>query len=165
MCSSDLGWSTNALNTVTINHVTAFPDPNSHLMITGNVIATAPMYGLVFTNNLVITGLHPVWNAGGGPTSCAFKDVPIISITKCFTTFTFANNALVATPAAFPPSTWPGNNAFPQTVNEVGFTSFGNGNGGNYELLSSSPYENKATDGKDLGADIVGLNAALANVE
>jgi hypothetical protein len=159
------GWPHNPLNTVTINHVTAFPDPNSHLMIVGNTIATAPMYGLVFTNNLMVTGRYPVWNTGGGTASCAFQDVPIVSITKCFTSFTFANNALVATPSAFPPSTWPANNVFPQTVNEVGFTSFGNGNGGNYELLSSSPYENKATDGKDLGADIVGLNAALANVE
>jgi hypothetical protein len=159
------GWPKNPLNTVTINHVTAFPDPNSHLMIMGNYVPTAPMYGLVFTNNLVITGRYPVWNAGGGPTSCAFNDVPIISITKCFTTFTFANNALVATPAAFPPSTWPANNLFPPTINEVAFMNYSNGNGGNYELHSSSPYKNKATDGKDLGADIVGLNAALANVD
>jgi Putative Ig domain len=159
------GWPKNPLNTVTINHVTAFPDPNSHLMIMGNVIATAPMYGLVFTNNLVITGRYPVWNAGGGSASCAFKDVPIISIASCFTTFTFDHNGLVATPSAFPPSTWPANNMFPPTINDVGFTSFNNGNGGNYELLSSSPYKNKATDGKDLGADIVGLNAALANIE
>jgi len=159
------GWPKNPLNTVTISHVTAFPDPNSHLMIMGNYVATAPMYGLVFTNNLVMTGRFPVWNAGGGPTSCAFKDVPIISITQCFTTVTFSNNGLVAAPPAFPPSTWPANNMFPPTINDVGFTSFSNGNGGNYELLSSSPYKNKATDGKDLGADIVGLNAALANVE
>jgi hypothetical protein len=159
------GWPKNPLNTVTINHVTAFPDPNSHLMIMGNYVPTAPMYGLVFTNNLVITGRYPVWNAGGGPTSCAFNDVPIISITKCFTTVTFSNNALVATPAAFPPSTWPANNLFPPTINEVAFMNYSNGNGGNYELHSSSPYKNKATDGKDLGADIVGLNAALANVD
>jgi hypothetical protein len=159
------GWPKNPLNTVTINHVTAFPDPNSHLMIMGNYVATAPMYGLVFTNNLVMTGRYPVWNAGGGPTSCAFKDVPIISITQCFTTVTFSNNGLVAAPPAFPPSTWPANNIFLQTTNDVAFTNFSNGNGGNYELLSNSPYKNKATDGKDLGADIVGLNAALANVE
>jgi hypothetical protein len=159
------GWPQNPLNTVTINHVTAFPDPNSHLMITGNYVPTAPMYGLVFTNNLVITARYPVWNAGGGPTSCAFKDVPIISITQCFTTVTFSNNGLVATPPQFPPSTWPANNIFPQTINDVAFTNFNNGNGGNYELQSNSPYKNKGTDGKDLGADIVGLNAALANVE
>ena len=159
------GWPKNPLNTVTINHVTAFPDPNSHLMIMGNYVATAPMYGLVFTNNLVITGRYPVWNAGGGSASCAYKDVPIISIASCFTTFKFDHNGLVAAPPAFPPSTWPANNMFPPTINDVGFTSFSNGNGGNYELHSSSPYKNKATDGKDLGADIVGLNAALANVE
>ena len=159
------GWPKNPLNTVTINHVTAFPDPNSHLMIMGNYVPTAPMYGLVFTNNLVITGRFPVWNAGGGPTSCAFKDVPIISITQCFTTVTFSNNGLVAAPPAFPPSTWPANNIFLQTTNDVAFTNFSNGNGGNYELLSHSPYKNKGTDGKDLGADIAGLNAALANVE
>ena len=159
------GWSTNPLNTVTINHVTAFPDPNSHLMITGNVITTAPMYGLVFTNNLVITGQYPVWNTGGGTASCAYKDVPIITIAKCFTTVTFSNNGLVATPPAFPPSTWPAHNIFLQTINDVAFANFSNGNGGNYELQSNSPYKYKGTDGKDLGADIVGLNAALANVE
>ncbi len=54
---------------------------------------------------------------------------------------------------------------FPTTVNAVEFTDFNNGNGGNYQLLSSSPYKNKGLDGKDLGADIAGLNAALANVE
>ena len=159
------GWPKNPLNTVTINHVTAFPDPNSHLMIMGNYVPTAPMYGLVFTNNLVLTGRYPVWNAGGGATSCAYKDVPIISIANCFTTFTFDHNGLVATPPAFPPSTWPANNMFPPTINDVGFMNYSNGNGGNYELQSSSPYKNKAADGKDLGADIVGLNAALANVE
>jgi hypothetical protein len=160
------GWLANALNTLTINHVTAFPDPGSHLMIIGNLhYTTNPMYGLVFTNNLVITGKYPVWSTGGGPASCAYKEVPIISIVKCFTTFTFNNNGLVATPPAFPPSTWPANNIFPQTINDVVFANFSNGNGGNYELQSSSPYKYKGTDGKDLGADIVGLNAALANVE
>ena len=91
--------------------------------------------------------------------------MPIISITSCFTTFQFHNNGLVAAPPAFPPSTWPANNMFPPTINDVQFMNYNNGNGGNYELHSSSPYRNKATDGRDLGADIVGLNAALANVE
>jgi hypothetical protein len=47
----------------------------------------------------------------------------------------------------------------------VGFVQYNDGNGGNYELQASSPYKNKGSDGKDLGADIVGLNEALANVE
>ncbi len=159
------GWPKNPLNTVTINHVTAFPDSAGIMIIMGNLTTNAPMYGLVFTNNLTITGQHPVWNSGGGPENCAFKDVPITSIANCFTTYTFGNNGLVATPPAFPPSKWPTNNMFPQTVNDVQFTNFNSGNGGNYELLPSSPYKNMGTDGKDLGADIAGLNEMLANVE
>ena len=54
---------------------------------------------------------------------------------------------------------------FPQTVDDVQFVNYNYGNGGNYELQSSSPYKNKGTDGKDLGADIVGLNEMLANVQ
>jgi hypothetical protein len=158
------GWPKNALNTVTINHITGFPDPTSHMMIMGNLAKNAPMYGLVFTNNLIITGRYPVWNTGG-QTSCAFKDVPITSIANCFATHTFGNNGLITPPPEFPPSTWPANNMFPQTIDDVGFADYNNGNGGNYELQTNSPYKNKGTDGKDLGADIVGLNAALANVE
>ncbi len=158
-------WPQNPLNTVTINHVTAFPDPGSHVMITGNLSQNASMYALVFTNNLVITGEFPVWNTGGGSSSCAFKDVPVTTITSCFATYTFGNNGLIATPPKFPPSSWPTNNMFPADVNTVQFVNFNNGNGGNYELQSSSPYKGKGTDGKDLGADVVGLNEALANVE
>jgi len=157
-------WPKNPLNTVTINHVTGFPDPTANMMLIGDIVKTAPMYGLVFTNNLLVTARYPVWNTGG-QTSCAVKDVPLTTITKCFTTVTFGNNGLIATPPAFPPSTWPANNLFPQTVDDVGFTDFNNGDGGNYELMAKSPYKNKSIDGKDLGADIVGLNAALANVE
>ena len=158
-------WPTNALNTVTINHVTAFPDSTTHLIIMGNKISTAPMYGLVFTNNLTVTGQYPVWNSGGGEENCAFSDVPITSISNCFKSYTFANNALIAAPAQFGPSSWPANNMFPPTANDVQFANYNSGNGGNYELQPSSEYKNAGSDGKDLGADIVGLNAMLANVE
>jgi Putative Ig domain len=160
------GWLTNPINTVTINHVTAFPDPSSHMMITGNRYTNAPMYGLVFTNNVVVVaGPTPVLDAEGGTNNCAQTDVPVTTINNCFITNTFSNNALVATSTRNPPSKWPANNLFPATIGDAGFVNFNNGNGGNYELQSSSPYKNKGTDGKDLGADIVGLNAALANVE
>ena len=74
------------------------------MIIMGNVNTNAPMYGLVFTNNLVVTGRYPVWDAQGGTNNCAQTDVPVTTITNCFTTRTFSNNALVATPTAFPPS-------------------------------------------------------------
>jgi hypothetical protein len=131
----------------------------------GNQIPTAPMYALVFTNNLNLTGQYPVWNSGGGQANCAVQDVPITSITNCFTSYTFSNNGLIASPSKFPPSSWPTNNMFPQTVDDVQFVNYNNGSGGNYELQSTSPYKNKGTDGKDLGADIVGLSEMLANVQ
>jgi hypothetical protein len=157
-------WQKNPLNTLTINHVTGFPDSTHNMIFVGNIVKSAPMYGLVFTNNLLTTARYPIWNTAG-KTSCAVEDVPLTTIRKCFTTETFENNGFIASPATFPPSVWPANNFFPQTVADVDFTNFNNGDGGNYELLPSSPYKNKGTDGKDLGADIVGLNAALAGVE
>jgi hypothetical protein len=54
---------------------------------------------------------------------------------------------------------------FPQTIPVVQFTYYNNADDGNYELMPSSPYKNLGMDGKDIGADIVGLNQALANVE
>ena len=50
-------------------------------------------------------------------------------------------------------------------MSDVEFTDCENGNGGDYELQATSPYKYKGTDGKDLGADIVKLNQALAKVE
>jgi len=157
-------WPENPLNTITINHVTAFPDPGTHMFFVGDKIATAPMYGFVFTNNLIVTGRYPIWSTGGGPANCAYTNVPITTLTNCFTTYTFANNGLITPPARYGPSSWPANNMFAPTVDYVQFTNFNNGNGGNYQLLPSSPYKNLGTDGKDLGADIVGLNKALKNV-
>ncbi|MGO9073110.1 MAG: putative Ig domain-containing protein, partial [Terriglobales bacterium] len=160
------GWPKNPLNTVTVNHITAFPDSGSHVTTMGNDAGNESMYALVFTNNLVLTGRYPVWNAlGGGRGSCASKDVPLTSITNCFTTYTFQNNGLIATPPQFPPSDWPSANFFPASPAAVQFVNYNNGNGGDYELLPNSPYKGKGTDGKDLGADINGLDAALAGVQ
>lgn len=155
-------WPTNPLNNVTVNHVTAFPDYGTHMIVTGNVYANAPMYNLAFTNNLIVTGRFPVWSAGGGQSSCAYTNVPITTIANCFVNSTFSNNGLIATPPNYPESTWPANNLFPQTINDVDFTNY---TGGNYLLQTASPYKNQGTDGKDLGADIGTLNAALANVQ
>jgi hypothetical protein len=158
-------WPENPVNTITINHITLLTDPESHVMIAGNKKANPQMFALVITNSLLVTGTHPVWNADWGRASCGYSDLPVTTLTSCFSNSTFANNALIMPPPQYPASTWPANNMFAATIADVGFTDFNNGDGGNYELLSSSPYKNAGTDGKDLGADIVGLNAALAGVE
>lgn len=156
------GWPKNPVNTITINHVTGFPDPDAHLAMLGNDKANPQMYGFVFTNNLVATGRYPIWSAGGGLSSCAAKGTPAQKISKCFRTYTFSNNGLIGTPDAFPPLSWPTKNYFPANLNAVDFVDY---NGGNYQLLPTSPYHKDGTDGRDLGADIAGLNAALQGVE
>ena len=60
------------------------------------------MFGLVFTNNLIVTGQYPVWDADGGSGDCAQADIPITNISTCFTTFTFSNNGLITPPPAYP---------------------------------------------------------------
>ena len=158
-------WPHNPLNTVTINHITGFPDPQGSLYFMGNLESNPSMYGFVFTNSIVTTGRYPIWNVGGGNSNCAYYDVPVTTITTCFTTYTFNYNALVASPQQFGPSKWPKGNFFASSPNDVGFTQYDNGNGGNYQLLPTSPYVNAGSDGQNLGADIVALNAALDGVE
>jgi hypothetical protein len=155
-------WPKNPLNTVTVNHITAFPDPNAHMMVIGDLYPKAPMYAFVFTNNLIVTGRYPVWNSGGGQQDCAYDDIPLTTVNNCFSSYTFGTNGLIAAPEQFPPDRWPTGNFFPPTISYVQFIDY---DAQNYELALTSPYKNAGTDGKDLGADIVGLNQALQNVE
>ena len=157
-------WLANPLNTVTVNHITGFPDSAGGLLTLGNQNSNPAMYGFVFTNSIVTTGKSPVWNEGGGKTNCAHADVPLTSLNACFTSYAFTNNVLIASPTHYPPSSWPAGNYFASDPNDVGFAEYDGGNGGNYQLQPGSPYLGMGTDGKDLGADIVGLNQALAGV-
>jgi hypothetical protein len=152
------------LHDVTINHVTAFAPKT--LLLVGDVLSTnTPMSNFVFTNNIVNAGAAPVWSTGtDGFLNCAVHDSPIITLTACFSSHIFSNNAVVAIPSTAPLSTWPTHNFFPTTATAVEFVNYNGGSGGNYQLQSSSPYKAAGTDGKNLGADIPGVNAAIARV-
>jgi hypothetical protein len=158
------GWSKNALNTISINHVTGFGDPNSHLLSLLDSTKNPQISTFGFTNNLVLAGRYPVWSAGG-TNNCASSVDPIKNLSRCFNPYSFVSNGIIASPAQFPPSTWPAKNDFPADPNAVQFINYNNANGGDYHLLSSSPYKNAGTDGKDLGADVDGLLNATAGVD
>jgi hypothetical protein len=149
------------LNHVSIQHVTAFPDPSSHIMSIQDTVGSMP--GFVFANNLTVSPTYPTWSAGGGPTNCAAAEVPITVIKTCFPWYVFTSNVLIGDFSKYPPSEWPaGQAAFLSSVNKVGFADYA---AGNYALSDSSPYKSKGTDGRDIGADIAGLNTSLAGVE
>jgi hypothetical protein len=158
-------WPANPVNTITINHITGFADPQGGLVMMGNLTSNPQMYGFVFSNNIASTGRFALWNLGYGKTSCAYGGVPLTSLNNCFSSYTFNTNALVSAPSQDPPSSWPSSNWFAEDPDYCGFANYNGGNGGDYTLLPGSPYAGLGTDGKDLGADIAGLNQALAGVE
>jgi hypothetical protein len=157
-------WTSNVLNSVTINHITAFPDPQGHILSMYNLTTNPMMWGFVFTNNIVNATTYPVWNGIGNTLSCAYYDVPITSMKTCFSSYSFTNNVIAAAPSAYPPSTWPSGNFFPTADATIQFTNYSNGNGGNYQLLPSSPYKNAASDGTDPGANIAAVQGGIAGV-
>ena len=150
------------LQNVTINHVTAFP--SNKLFIIGDQVATSSqMKNFVFTNSIVNAGPYPVWSTGGGrAANCAFHNSPLTTFDACFSSYTFAANAIIAPPSA---AKWPAKNFFPASAAAVRFVNYNGGNGGDYHLQSSSPYKGAGTDGRDLGADMDALDSAIAGVE
>jgi len=156
------GWDQNVLNTVTINHITGFPDPTSHFLSLRDAEGKPQMSGFVFTNNIVGAGEAPIIGAGGGTTNCDARPVQILqSLSACFSSYVFSSNVVVGVPAKFMASPWPANNFFPSRFNDTQFVNF---SGGDYHLSPSSPYKNAGSDGKDLGADIDAIQAAIAGV-
>lgn len=139
------------LQNVAINHITAFP-PSGAFSI-GNTTGTK-IPNFIVNNSLITAGRYPIWSTGGGAANCAYYDRPLTTLTTCFSPALFAHNAIIASPSAYPPSSWPVGNVFPAAVSAVQFVNYNGGIGGDYHLLPSSPYKNAASDGKDLGADV-----------
>jgi len=157
-----MGDGTPLLQNVSLDHITGFP-PSELLNVGDDTGVNLPMANIFFTNSIVNAGAYPVWSTGGS-TNCAIKDVPITTMTACFTNSSLATNAIIASPKNYPSSSWPTGNFFPINAAAVQFVNYNNGNGGDYHLQSTSPYKNAGTDGKDLGADVNAVLAAIAGV-
>jgi hypothetical protein len=125
------------------------------------------MKNFVFTNSIVNAGIYPVWSTGneGTAANCAAQDSPLITFNACFSNYTFAANAIIDSPSIAARAKWPSGNFFPAAAAAVQFVNYNGGNGGDYQLQSSSPYKGKGTDGLDLGADVAAINSATAGVE
>jgi hypothetical protein len=152
------------LQNVSLNHITAFA-PSTLFSMGDNTTLNPAIANFSFSNSIVNAGLYPIWSTGtDGSSNCAYYDKPITTMTACFTNWTFATNAIIAVPSGFPSSTWPTGNFFPTNAAAVQFVNYNNGNGGDYHLLSTSPYKNAGTDGQDLGADINTIHSLTAGV-
>ena len=122
-----------------IDHNTAFQTSN---IITADGAANS---GFVFTNNITPHNAYGVIGSGHG--------VGNDSLNYYFPAFYFARNLIIAGPAG----SYPADNFFP-LLNEVGFVDLASGN---YRLAATSPYKNAGTDGRDPGADLDLIDAAI----
>jgi hypothetical protein len=150
------------LRQVVMNHITAFPERT--LFYIGNGGNGVQMQTFTFMNSIVNAGSYPVWSTGGGSSNCAFYNVPLTTFGLCFNPYLITKNAVIGSPSAWPAWSWPSGNDFPSSVSGVRFVNYNGGNGGNYQLQSSSPYRGAASDGKDMGADMTLLNQMIAGV-
>jgi hypothetical protein len=153
------------LNNLTIDHVTMLTDPKKTLLVVGADHRNPLLpFNIVFTNNIVVAGSYSVWSTGGKYTgACAKSGQPLITFNQCWSSYTASNNAIIAYPSTQGP--WPKGNFFVANDAAVGFTDFHNGNGGDYQLLPTSPYIQMGIPGQTpLGADIPTLRAKTAGV-
>ena len=132
---------------VTIDHNTGFQ--SNQLIFTDGI----PSINFVYQNNITPYNLYGVMGSGyasGNP-----------SLNHYFPGFVFSKNVIESIASSgVPQSSYPAGTFFPSDWAAVQFVAFANGN---YALAPSSPYKNAGTDGKDIGADIAGLNAATAS--
>jgi hypothetical protein len=149
------------LQDVTINHVTAFP---SHVLF--NIGAPDPVTipDFTFTNSIVVAGDSPVTSTGpyGKVQNCAYYQTPVKVWNGCFSESKFSSNAILAAPDS--PSDWPAGN-FYYSTSSIGFVNYNSGDGGDYRLLASSPAIGAGSDGKNLGADVDAVLAAVSDVK
>lgn len=139
------------LRQVKIDHVTAFP-PRVLLAVGG---PTPPqMTDFVFTNNLVQSGELAV-NPTGGPCTKGLKGRPEALLAACFQRYDFRNNVIVGQASV----AWPKGNFTARNPDEVGMEK------GTARLAANSRFRAKATDAKDVGADLKAIGEATAGVE
>jgi hypothetical protein len=142
---------------IVINHITELiTQPTKWFVI---VSAPAPIQNWLFTNSIV--SVNPGLMVNNAMASgCAVGPTNLIRIANCFGPYVMTRNALIGGTG-----TWPSGNLLPASATAVGFVNYNNANGGDYTLRSTSPYHDKGTDGKDLGADISAVNTHTQGVE
>ncbi len=155
---------------IQIDHNTGFPVGSGTASI---VINGAPevFSNFSFNNNLMTSGnlgFHQVLPGNKLP-GCGAKNGSGMTgtLNGCMgSTWAATGNVLANSSGSskFPGDPLPADNTEASSPGAVGFVNFNNGNGGDYHLLSSSPYLHSTSDGKNPGADIDGMEIATAGV-
>jgi hypothetical protein len=157
------------LHDIQIDHVTAF--------VTGALItiqnAGAKLVNFSLTNSVFSVGDQrpPIASAGGGPQSCAGKSQSLGAeavLAACFDPYKFEKNLIISGRGSFPKG-----NITVGSPEGAGIRDLKGTIGKDPRLCHTkgsgcgkvSPGAGAASDGRDLGADIDGIEAAIAGVE
>jgi putative Ig domain-containing protein len=153
------------LHDVFLDHITMVPDQANTGWAGGfNTLGGGQMQNITWTNSIFDAGTYGPWSTGQGSNDCASAPQatsPLGKFNSCFSPYSFAGNVIPRGMKIQQQQVWPSNNAFPADVKSVGFVSLGT----DYHLAPTSPYKGTGTDGKDPGADIDLLNAAITGVQ
>jgi PKD repeat protein len=128
-------------STVVVDHNTIFH--TDHVVL----VSSGTSSGFVFTNNLAKHNRNGIFGSGSSSGTA--------TLNTYFPGWTFRRNVLAGGNA----SSYPSDNFFPSVTDFL--AQFVNYSGGDFRLASSSPYLLKGTDGKNIGADIGAITAAL----
>lgn len=155
------------ISNVKIDHVTAFP--------TGPLLSIInrkdKLKDFTFTNNLLAAGKRQIAGAGGGPENCAHqvRDDAATVLNNCMDNAVFSHNLIIGGRGS-----WPSGNILVDDIAAAGIQSFHDGRGGDYRLClqqtkgeckKHSPGLKAGSDGKNIGADIDAVEAAISGVE
>jgi hypothetical protein len=154
---------------IEIDHVTAFV--SGILLSILNPEAKLPNFTL--TNSVFSVGnrRQPIASAGGGPESCASKSQaqgPEAVLQACFDPYKFDRNLIITERGSFPKG-----NIVVSSAEAAGIRDFKDGVSKDPRLCHAkapgcpkvSPGAGAASDGRDLGADMDAVEAAIAGVE
>lgn len=127
--------------------------PNGGRFMDFNFVGSAFINGLRVNDNLVAGAGDYLAEVAGNNRS----GTNTLSTAAVNGAYEFNKNALRRSASGYPNTSF-----YPSSITAIGFENY---SGGNYALRSDSPYKNAGTTGKDIGADIVGLNTRTACVE
>jgi len=154
------------LNSIKVDHVTAFAQGS----ILSIVNQRDKLKGFVITNNVLTAGKRQLVGGGGGPTNCSHRiEDPVYVLDDCMVNPVFSHNLIIGGRG-----NWPPDNILVNDAGAAGMRSFNDGAGGDYRLCQDkdnsgckkrSPGAKVGTNGKDVGADLDAIAAAIANVE
>ncbi len=152
----------NPLHNVAISHVTAIgDDPTAGMLVLGNAL-NHPLAGFSWTNNILAAPNSGIITTGGGSANCAYPGFgggPLGKLERCFKDYDFSGNVLIGATGA-----WPKDNQSAANQTSVMFASTIHQALSSFQLQAVSPFRGMGTDGKNPGADVSGVAAAIAGV-